>query len=138
MHVNWLYRPKIFIYFSDFFDVMALKVSYEFVAEAVYYKVGISCEKAVVRDLCITAVSLYGIYTTSKLVARAIDGIVNRGLGGPRKDQGITDSTQRLHIPLPFHRFRRHYDCFACILYVFLSGYARIFLRLNCKVHLKS
>jgi hypothetical protein len=91
-----LYRPKIFIYFSDFFDVMALKVSCEFVAEAVY-KVVISCEKAVVRDLCITAASLYGIYTTSKLVARAIDGIVNRGLGGPRKDQGITDSTQRLH-----------------------------------------
>ena len=91
-----LYRPKIFIYFSDFFDVMALKVSCEFVAEAVY-KVVIRCEKVVVRDLCITAVSLYGIYTTSKLVARAIDGIVNRGLGGPRKDQGITDSTQRLH-----------------------------------------
>ena len=101
-----LYRPKIFIYFSDFFDVMQAKVSGEFVAEtasqlgeAAYYKfaIDISCEKSVVRDLCITAVSLYGIYTTSKLVARAIDGIVNRGLGGPRKDRGITDSTQRLH-----------------------------------------
>ena len=45
-----------------------------------YYSFFISCEKSVVRDLCIT---------TSKLVARAIDGIVNRGLGGPRKDQGI-------------------------------------------------
>jgi hypothetical protein len=53
------------------------------------YSFFISCEKSVVHDLCITAVSLCGIYTTYKLLARAIDGIVNRGLGGPRKDQGI-------------------------------------------------
>ncbi|CAB3998139.1 kinase [Paramuricea clavata] len=61
----------------------------------------IKCEKSVVRDLCITAVSLYGIYSTSKLVARAIDGIVNRGLGGPRKDQ-VIDEIQpgSLHVKL--------------------------------------
>jgi hypothetical protein len=64
------------------------------------YSFFISCEKSVVHDLCITAVSLCGIYTTYKLLARAIDGIVNKGLGGPRKDQGIytiPDRTQRLH-----------------------------------------
>ena len=64
------------------------------------YSFFFSCEKSVVHDLCITAVSLCGIYTTYKLLARAIDGIVNKGLGGPRKDQGIytiPDSTQRLH-----------------------------------------
>ena len=48
----------------------------------------INCEKSTVRVLCITAVSLYGIYQATPLLARAIDGIVNRGLGGPREDQG--------------------------------------------------
>ena len=48
----------------------------------------INCEKSTVPVLCITAVSLYGIYQASQLLARAIDGIVNRGLGGPREDQG--------------------------------------------------
>ena len=49
----------------------------------------VSCEKSVVTTLCITGVTLYGIYTTSKLLARAIDGIVNRGFEGHRTDQGI-------------------------------------------------
>ena len=52
------------------------------------YSFVISCEKSVVKELCVTAVTLYGIYTTHKLLAQAIDGIVNRGLGGPRQDQG--------------------------------------------------
>ena len=46
------------------------------------------CEKSVVTTLCITGVILYGLYTTSNLLARAIDGIVNKGLEGYRIDQG--------------------------------------------------
>ena len=52
------------------------------------YSFVIRCEKSVVKDICVTAVTLYGIYKTHKLLAQAIDGIVNRGLGGPRQDQG--------------------------------------------------
>ncbi len=51
--------------------------------------INIICEKSVVPDLCLPAVTLYGIYTASNLMARSIDGIVNRGLGGPRNDQGM-------------------------------------------------
>ena len=47
------------------------------------------CEKSVVKTLCITGVTLYGMYTASNLLARAIDGIVNKGLEGHRTDQGI-------------------------------------------------
>ena len=46
------------------------------------------CEKSVVTTLCIAGVTLYGLYTTSNLLARAIDGIVNKGLEGYRIDQG--------------------------------------------------
>ena len=49
----------------------------------------LSCEKSVVKTLCVTGVTLYGMYTASKLLARAIDGIVNKGLEGHRTDQGI-------------------------------------------------
>ena len=48
----------------------------------------ITADQAAVTKLCITAVSLCGIYQATPLAARAIDGIVNRGLGGPRDDQG--------------------------------------------------
>ena len=51
------------------------------------YSIFVSSEKSVVRDLCVTAVTFYGIYTASKLMARAIDGAVNKWLGGPREDQ---------------------------------------------------
>ena len=53
----------------------------------------VSCEKSTVRVLCITAVSLYEIYKATPLLARTIDGIVNRGMGGPRDDQGKNTST---------------------------------------------
>ena len=53
------------------------------------YSFFISSDKSVVRDLCVTAVTLYGIYTASKLMTRAIYDVVNRGLGGPREDQGM-------------------------------------------------
>jgi hypothetical protein len=55
------------------------------------YSFFISCEKSVIRDLAITAVSLYSIYTLSKLIGRAIDGVIKRWLGAPREDQGIYD-----------------------------------------------
>lgn len=48
----------------------------------------LTCEKSVVETLCITGVTLYGMYTTSQLLARAIDGSVNKALGAPRTDQG--------------------------------------------------
>ena len=44
-----------------------------------------------VRDICITAVTLGTIYAGYKLIARAIDGAVSRGLGGERDDQEIRD-----------------------------------------------
>ena len=44
-----------------------------------------------VRDVCITAVTLGTIYAGYKLIARAIDGAVSRGLGGERDDQEIRD-----------------------------------------------
>ena len=44
-----------------------------------------------VRDVCITAVTLGAIYAGYKLIARAIDGAVSRGLGGERDDQEIRD-----------------------------------------------
>ena len=52
------------------------------------YLIAISCEKSVVKDLCVTAVTLYGIYKTHKLLELAIEGIVNRRLGGSTLDQG--------------------------------------------------
>ena len=54
----------------------------------------LSCEKSVIKTLCITGVTMYGMYTTSQLLARAIDGIVNKGLGGHRTDQGICIHTR--------------------------------------------
>ena len=53
------------------------------------YSLVLGCDKSVVKTLCITGVTLYGMYTTSNLLARAIDGIVNKGLEGYRVDQGI-------------------------------------------------
>ena len=44
-----------------------------------------------VRDVCITAVTLGAIYAGYKLIAKAIDGAVSRGLGGERDDQEIRD-----------------------------------------------
>ena len=44
-----------------------------------------------VRDVCITAVTMGAIYAGYKLIAKAIDGAVSRGLGGERDDQEIRD-----------------------------------------------
>ena len=44
-----------------------------------------------VRDVCITAVTLGAIYAGYKLITKAIDGAVSRGLGGERDDQEIRD-----------------------------------------------
>ena len=44
-----------------------------------------------VRDVCMTAVTLGAIYAGYKLIAKAIDGAVSRGLGGERDDQLIRD-----------------------------------------------
>ena len=44
-----------------------------------------------VRDVCITAVTLGAIYAGYKLITKAIDGAVSRGLGGERDDQEIQD-----------------------------------------------
>ncbi len=84
---------------SDACKVVAETASQLVIGEAIHvafsrdaggsYSIFISCEKSVVCDLCLTTVTLYGIYTGSNLMARAIDGIVNRGLGGPRNDQGM-------------------------------------------------
>ena len=85
---------------SDAFKTVAESASQLVSGEAIHaafsgdvaggsYSIFISSDKSVVRDLCVTAVTLYGIYTASDLMARAIDGIVNRGLGGPRNDQGM-------------------------------------------------
>ena len=84
---------------SDAIKAVAESASQLVIGEAIHavfsrdaggsYSIFISCDKSVVRDLCVTAVTLYGIYTASDLMARAIDGIVNRGLGGPRNDQGM-------------------------------------------------
>jgi hypothetical protein len=84
---------------SDAFRTVAESASQLVSGEAIHaafsrdaggsYSIFISSDKSVVRDLCVTAVTLYGIYTASNLMARAIDGIVNRGLGGPRNDQGM-------------------------------------------------
>ena len=53
------------------------------------YSFLIKCEKSVVKDLCVAAVTLYGIYKTHKLLEKAIEGILDRGLGGPSLDQAI-------------------------------------------------
>ena len=42
-------------------------------------------------NVCITAVTLGAIYAGYKLIAKAIDGAVSRGLGGERDDQEIRD-----------------------------------------------
>ena len=55
------------------------------------YSIRLSCEKSVVPCLCLTGVTLYTIYKASKLIARAMEGGVNRGLEGPREDQVITE-----------------------------------------------
>ena len=44
-----------------------------------------------VRDLCITAVSLGALYAGYKLLAKSMDGVVSRGLGGERDDQEVRD-----------------------------------------------
>ena len=84
---------------SDAFKAVAESASQLVKGEAIHaafsrdaggsYLIFISCDKSVVRDLCVTAVTLYSIYTASNFIARVIDGVVNRGLGGPREDQGI-------------------------------------------------
>ena len=54
-----------------------------------------------VRDLCITAVTLGTIYAGYRLIARAIDAAVSRGLGGERDDQEIRDiKPGSLHVVL--------------------------------------
>ena len=54
-----------------------------------------------VRDVCITAVTLGTIYAGYKLIAKAIDGAVSRGLGGERDDQEIRDiKPASLHVLL--------------------------------------
>jgi hypothetical protein len=53
------------------------------------YSFLIKCDRAVVRDLGVIAVSLYGIYRTSLVLERTIEGVVNRCLEHPRTDQGI-------------------------------------------------
>ena len=44
-----------------------------------------------VKCVCITAVTLGTVYAGYKLIARAIDGAIFRGLGGERDDQEIRD-----------------------------------------------
>ena len=54
-----------------------------------------------VGDVCTTAVKLGAIYAGYKLIAKAIDGAVSRGLGGERDDQAIRDiRTGCLHVLL--------------------------------------
>jgi hypothetical protein len=53
------------------------------------YSFLIKCNRAVVQDLGVIAVSLYGIYKLSPVLERTIEGIVNRCLEHPRRDQGI-------------------------------------------------
>ena len=43
------------------------------------------------REACITAVTLGAIYAGYKLIAKAMDGAVTRALGGERDDQEIRD-----------------------------------------------
>ena len=51
----------------------------------------ISSSAQSVRDVCIAAVTLGTIYAGYKLIAKAIDGAISRGLGGERDDQEIRD-----------------------------------------------
>ena len=44
-----------------------------------------------VKYVCITAVTLGTVYAGYRLIARAIDGAISRGLGGERDDQEIRD-----------------------------------------------
>ena len=54
-----------------------------------------------VGDVCTTAVKLGAIYAGYKLIAKAIDGAVSRGLGGERDDQEIRDiKPSSLHVVL--------------------------------------
>jgi hypothetical protein len=56
------------------------------------FSITISSNSAqVVRDVCITAVTLSTIYAGYKLIAKAIDGAVTKGLGGEREDQEILE-----------------------------------------------
>ena len=55
----------------------------------------------VVRDVCITAVSLSALYAGYKLLAKKIDGAITKGLGGDRDDQEIKDiKPGSLHVEL--------------------------------------
>ena len=53
------------------------------------YSFLIRCDRAVVRDLGVIAVSLYSIYKLSPVLERTIKGVVNSCLEHPRRDQGI-------------------------------------------------
>ena len=63
----------------------------------------LGCKESVVETLCITGVTLYGLYRTSKLLERAIDGIVNKGLEGHRTDQGICVHISQISYLLDIH-----------------------------------
>lgn len=66
------------------------------------FSIKISSNSAqVVRDVCITAVTLSAIYAGYQLLARKIDGAVTRALGGEREDQEIRDiKPGSLHVQL--------------------------------------
>jgi hypothetical protein len=53
------------------------------------YSFLIKCDRAVVRDLGVIAVSLYSIYKLTPVLKQTIEGVVNRCLEHPRRDQGI-------------------------------------------------
>jgi hypothetical protein len=56
------------------------------------FSITISCNNAqVVRDVCITAVTLGTIYAGYQLIARKIDAAVTKSLGGERDDQEIEE-----------------------------------------------
>ena len=76
--------------FSGAGEALRATVTTECLGGTIHFTIS-SSSAQVVRDLCITAVSLGVIYAGYKLIARRIDGAVRRGLGGERGDQGDPD-----------------------------------------------
>jgi hypothetical protein len=53
------------------------------------YSFLIRCDRVVVQDLGVIAVSLYSIYKLTPVLKQTIEGVANRCLEHPRRDQGI-------------------------------------------------
>ncbi|XP_028412210.1 uncharacterized protein LOC114535035 [Dendronephthya gigantea] len=69
------------------------------------YNITIDADRAVVRDILFAAsavtISLGAIYAGYKLIARKMDGAVDKGLGGERDDQDVRDIKPKcLHVIL--------------------------------------